>query len=219
VPFFLHVAQCPSVSGIARASDGRIAIRSLKFTTLAPTDTTLDFSDATKAAPPAPARVVESARREAEAGTAQLKDEGFLVSIARKAPARIAPKGADGKYVVLIVEDDTDLGQLLIDIFTLASYEVRWASNRAEINAALRRGHEIDVMLLDVMLPDADGVDVLRRVRGHPVLSTLPVIMITGKSAAEDVSAGLAAGADGYVSKPFKMSGLVKAVGMVLGTN
>jgi DNA-binding response OmpR family regulator len=46
----------------------------------------------------------------------------------------------------------------------------------------------------------------------------MPVIMITGKSAAEDVSAGLAAGADGYVSKPFKMSGLVKAVGMVLGT-
>jgi len=175
----------------------------------------LDFSH------PAPAprlspEMVENARVEAEAGTPQLRDEGFLVSIARQANRRILPKNAS-KYVVLVVEDDGDLAQLLIDIFILAGYEVRWASNRVEINAALKRGHEVDVMLLDVMLPDADGMDILQRLRGHPKFSTLPVIMMTGKAAAQDVSNGLAAGADGYVTKPFKMSGLVKAVGQVLG--
>jgi DNA-binding response OmpR family regulator len=60
-------------------------------------------------------------------------------------------------------------------------------------------------------------MNILNRLRSHPRFAALPVIMMTGKSAAEDVSAGLAAGADGYVTKPFKMSGLVKAVGMVLG--
>ena len=66
-------------------------------------------------------------------------------------------------------------------------------------------------------LPDADGLQILYRLRSHARLSGLPVIMMTGKSTAQDVSDGLAAGADGYVTKPFKMSGLVKAVGLVLG--
>jgi two-component system OmpR family response regulator len=99
----------------------------------------------------------------------------------------------------------------------LAGFEVRWASNRAEINAEMNRRPGADLILMDITLPDANGLEVLRRLRGHPKLAKLPVIMMTGKSAAEDVQAGLAAGADGYVSKPFKMSGLVKAVNTVLG--
>jgi DNA-binding response OmpR family regulator len=70
---------------------------------------------------------------------------------------------------------------------------------------------------MDIVLPDADGLEVLRRIRTHPKLAKLPVIMMTGKSSAEDVAAGLVAGADGYVTKPFVMSGLVKAVKQVLG--
>ena len=72
-------------------------------------------------------------------------------------------------------------------------------------------------MLLDIVLPDADGLQVLGRIRVHPRLSELPVIMMTGKVAPEDVLAGLAAGADGYVTKPFKVSALVSAVNVVLG--
>jgi two-component system OmpR family response regulator len=177
----------------------------------------IDFTTSSgAAAPPSPERIA-SAQQEAELGREQLAQSGFLVSIARHAAARIPPKNGT-KHVVLVIEDDADLGQLLIDIFMLAGYEVRWAANRAEINANLRRGDEVDVMLLDVLLPDADGLDILGRLRGHPRLASMPVIMMTGKAAAQDVSAGLAAGADGYVSKPFKMSGLVKAVGLVLGT-
>ena len=72
-------------------------------------------------------------------------------------------------------------------------------------------------MLLDILRPDTHGLDILRRIRSHPKLAKLPVVMMTGKSTAQDVAAGLMAGADGYVTKPFKMSGLVKAVKQVLG--
>jgi DNA-binding response OmpR family regulator len=81
----------------------------------------------------------------------------------------------------------------------------------------MRRGAEIDLVLLDVVLPDADGMQILRQLRGHPRFARLPVIMMTGKSAAEDVLQGLAAGADGYVTKPFKVSAMVGAVNIVLG--
>ena len=182
-------------------------------------DQGLDFTrPGPSAAPPPSAEAIEQARREAEAGAPQLKQAGFLVTIARRSAVKAAPR-AGGKYVVLVVEDDADLGQLLIDIFMTAGFEVRWASKRAEINAEMKRGDEIDIVLLDVELPDANGIQVLRQLRGHPRFAKLPVIMVTGRSEAVDVLAGLAAGADGYISKPFKMSGLVNAVNLVLGNS
>ena len=150
--------------------------------------------------------------------TAQLEKSGFLVNLARRASARIPPKNAT-KYVVLVIEDDASLRALLADIFTRAGYDMRFASNLPEINVALKHGEELDIVLLDVTLPDANGLDLLLRLRKHPRFVKLPVIMMTAKSSAKDVSAGLAAGADGYVTKPFQMSGLVKAVAMVLGND
>ena len=177
----------------------------------------LDFTRSGAIPAPAPSpETVAHARKEAEVGGPQLRDTGFYVSIARHAAAKIPPRNGK-KYVVLVVEDDPDLGQMLIDIFMIAGFEVRWASNRAEINAEMKRGTEIDLVLMDIVLPDADGLQILERIRAHPVLATLPVVMMTGKSSATDVAAGLAAGADGYVTKPFQMSGLVKAANQVLG--
>jgi two-component system OmpR family response regulator len=177
----------------------------------------LDFTHTDSAQPPEPdPQQVEQARAEAATGGRQLRDAGFYVSIARRSDVRIPPRNGS-KYVVLAVEDDPDLGQLLIDIFTLAGFEVRWASNRAEINAEMNRRPGADIILMDIMLPDADGLQVLQRLREHPKLAKLPVIMMTGKAGAEDVLAGLAAGADGYVTKPFKMSALMAAVNLALG--
>ncbi len=182
-----------------------------------PPDEALDFTHEAHPPVPAPSKEkVAQARAEAAKGTPQLQQAGFYVSIARQASVRIPPRNGT-KYVIFAVEDDPDLGQLLIDIFMLAGFEVRWASNRAEINAEMRRGAEIDLMLLDIELPDTDGLQVLERLRTHPRFGKLPVIMMTGRAGADDVLAGLAAGADGYVSKPFKMSALVKAVNQVLG--
>lgn len=177
----------------------------------------LDFTHpGTAPAPAITPQQVERVREEAKAVAPKLQAAGFYVSIARQAARRIPPRNGE-KYAVLVVEDDADLGQLLIDIFMLAGFEVRWASNRAEINAEMNRQPFVDLILLDIVLPDANGLDILQRIRGHPRLAKLPVILMTGKSSADDVLAGLAAGADGYVSKPFKMSALVKSVNTVLG--
>ena len=166
--------------------------------------------------PPPPREQVERARTEATATLPQLLDAGYMVSIARRSPARVPPHNGE-KYVLLVVEDDPDLAQLVIDIFMTAGFEVHWASNRDEINREMNRRPAVDLVLLDILLPDAHGLQILKRIRSHPKLAKLPVIMMTGKSTAQDVAAGLTAGADGYVTKPFKMSGLVKSVQQVLG--
>jgi CheY-like chemotaxis protein len=183
----------------------------------APEGDELDFTEepAVPAPPPRPEQV-ERARAEARTGVPQLVKTGFMVAIARRAQSRIPPRNGQ-KYAILVVEDDPDLAQLVIDIFMTAGFEVHWASNKAEINQQMNRRPTVDLVLLDILLPDTHGLQVLRRIRAHPKLSKLPVVMMTGKSSAEDVARGLAEGADGYVTKPFKMSGLVKSVKQVLG--
>jgi CheY-like chemotaxis protein len=177
----------------------------------------LDFTREPAVPPPPPPREqVERARAEASAGFPQLESTGFMVAIARRSSVRIPPRNGE-KYTILVVEDDPDLAQLVIDIFMTAGFEVHWASNRDEINREMNRRPAVDLVLLDILLPDAHGLQILKRIRSHPKLAKLPVIMMTGKSTAQDVAAGLTAGADGYVTKPFKMSGLVKAVQQVLG--
>lgn len=183
-----------------------------------PDEADLDFTHVAPggAAPPSPEKVAQ-AIAEAPQVAPQLAQSGFYVSIARHAEHPVPPRNGT-QYVILVVEDDGDLAQLIFDIFMTAGFELRWASNRAEINRELRRAAEIDLVLLDIVLPDANGLQVLERIRQHPVFKPLPVILMTGKSSSEDVLAGLAAGADGYVSKPFQISGLMKAVKQVLGT-
>ncbi len=176
--------------------------------------TEVDFTEPVPLAAITP-EVEERAKREAKSGAPLLEKVGYFLSLERRTAQRRAPVRGD-RYSLLVVEDDADLAQLLIDVFMNAGFDVRWAANRAEINAELHRAG-IDLVLLDIVLPDADGLQVLRRLREHPRLSELPVIMMTGKVAPEDVLAGLAAGADGYVTKPFKVSALRNAVSAVLG--
>ena len=121
------------------------------------------------------------------------------------------------RHSLLVVEDDPDLSNLLAEIFSVAGFEVRRAANRAQINAEINKPVLPDLILLDIVLPDADGLQILARLRAHPRFARMPVIMMTGKAESSDVKAGLAAGADGYVSKPFRMSALVAAVNLVLG--
>ncbi len=180
-------------------------------------DNDLDFTRPSKvpAPPPKPEKVAQ-AKAEAPKVVPQLEHQGFYVSIARHAEAKVPPRNGKN-HTLLVVEDDSDLAQLIFDIFGTAGFELRAASNRLAINREMKRGNEIDLVLLDIGLPDADGLQVLQRIRQHPTLGKLPVILMTGRSEATDVLAGLAAGADGYVSKPFQISGLMKAVKQVLG--
>ena len=118
---------------------------------------------------------------------------------------------------VLIVEDEPEMQRMLRFLLTHAGFATRVAGNRAEIVTALRTLPSPDAVLLDVMLPDANGFDILARIRQHPVLKAIPVIMLTAKATREDVLRGLAGGADGYITKPFDHDTLMRGVRAVLG--
>jgi CheY-like chemotaxis protein len=179
----------------------------------------LDFTqiqESTPAPAPSPAKI-ENARLEAIEGNEALQHSGFYVAMARRSAVKIVPRDGSERHTLLVVEDDQTLCRLLQEILTTAGYTVRFAMNRAQINSEVNRATLPDLMLLDVTLPDADGLKVLAKLRSHPKFADLPVIMMTGRSGAADVMQGLAAGADGYVTKPFKLSAMVSVVNSALG--
>ena len=111
--------------------------------------------------------------------------------------------GQDGhRPLVLVADDDEDILQLLTFRLERAGYEVVPAQNGTE---ALRLALELHPALavLDVMMPGLDGYEVTRELRRHEVTSVMPVILLTARAQASDVSRGMAAGADDYVKKPF----------------
>jgi CheY-like chemotaxis protein len=178
----------------------------------------LDFTQVQSEPTPTPSpQKIENARLEAITGNAELQQAGFFVAMGRRSAVKIAPRDGTERHTLLVVEDDKTLCKLLSEILSTAGYLVRFASNRAQINTEVNRAPLPDLMLLDVQLPDADGLKILAKLRSHPKFSELPVVMMTGRSGAADVMQGLAAGADGYVTKPFKMSALVGVVNAALG--
>jgi DNA-binding response OmpR family regulator len=72
-------------------------------------------------------------------------------------------------------------------------------------------------MILDVVLPDVNGFDVLQKMKTHPALKAVPVIMLTAEAKRESVMRGLVGGADGYITKPFEKAVLIAGVKAVLG--
>jgi two-component system, OmpR family, response regulator len=145
-----------------------------------------------------------------------LRQNGYYVNMVRK--SGVQPKHDAGhKISVLVIEDDPDIINLLQICLKLEGLDTRTASNRDEIVSALRTPPLPDLVLLDVRLPDFDGFDILTRMRRHPAMKTLPVIMLTAEATREAVLKGLVGGADGYVTKPFQIDRLVKAVKTVLG--
>jgi CheY-like chemotaxis protein len=175
----------------------------------------LDFTKPSEAPPP-PAEKVAEARKEAATGGPQLARSGFYVAMARhSAGGRVEPREGD-RHSILVVEDDLALSGLVSEVLASEGFYVCTAKNRTEINTEFNHRFP-DLILLDVTLPDANGFQILERIRGNPKISKLPVIMMTGKSEVGDVARGLALNADGYVTKPFKIDALVAAVKTVLG--
>ncbi|MEW1890304.1 response regulator transcription factor [Streptomyces sp. NPDC048567] len=107
---------------------------------------------------------------------------------------------------VLVVDDEASLTELLSMALRYEGWEVRSAGDGA---AAVRtaRAFRPDVVILDVMLPDMDGLAVLGRLRRE--LSDVPVLFLTARDSVEDRIAGLTAGGDDYVTKPFSLEEVV----------
>lgn len=152
---------------------------------------------------------------EADSGTLSLGKTGYYVSIARSRGASRA-RLAGEKYSAIVVEDDPMLAKFIASYLSMEGFTVRRAANRAEVMAEFRQLPVPDLVLLDVTLPDADGFDILLRLRKHPAFKDVAVIMLTGKATREHVLKGLAGGADGYVTKPFEADVLIRAVNTVM---
>ncbi|MDO4899753.1 response regulator transcription factor, partial [Actinomyces sp.] len=113
----------------------------------------------------------------------------------------------DGSAVrILVVDDEQTLADLLASALRYEGWEVTTAGTG---RAAVRIAQEFDpdVIVLDIMLPDFDGLEVMRRIHGHQ--PTVPVLFLTAKDAVEDRVAGLTAGGDDYVTKPFSLEEVV----------
>jgi two-component system OmpR family response regulator len=115
---------------------------------------------------------------------------------------------------ILVVDDEPSLAELLTMALGYEGWDVRSAPDGT---AALRVAAEFapDAVLLDVMLPDLDGVQVLRRLREDG--PGLPVLFLTARDSAEDRAAGLLAGADGYLTKPFSLDHVVARLQALVG--
>lgn len=113
----------------------------------------------------------------------------------------------NNRRVVLMVEDDNKLREVLTKFLSRNDYEVLAAENgKVGLKLFYENSKNLDIVLLDGMLPDIDGVDVLKEIREH---SQVPVIMLTARESEEDQLNGLNNGADNYITKPFLMKVLL----------
>ncbi len=181
-------------------------------------DVNLDFKgffSSTPASPVSPA-MLEKAGANVDAAADSLRQNGYYVNIARRAEQKKSP-ASGARYSVLVIEDNVELQKVLKFLLQFEDFNPRAASSRDEVVAALRTLPSPDVILLDVNLPDTNGFDILIRIRQHPLLKSIPVIMLTAQSTRQDVLRGLAGGADGYITKPFENEILMTGIRAVLG--
>jgi DNA-binding response OmpR family regulator len=117
--------------------------------------------------------------------------------------------------LLLVADDDEDILQLLSFRLERAGYEVVQAKNGTD---ALRLALELRPALavLDVMMPGLTGYEVTRELRRNEETRAMPIILVTAKAQASDVSQGMAAGADDYVTKPFDAQDLTERVEKLL---
>jgi CheY-like chemotaxis protein len=117
---------------------------------------------------------------------------------------------------VLVVDDNDDNLRIINEILRTRGYTVRLARDGESALRALEQERP-DVILLDVMMPEMDGLQVLDHIRSNPAHASVPVILVTAKGQDEDVLAGYKSGADYYITKPFTARQLLHGIGLVLG--
>lgn len=115
----------------------------------------------------------------------------------------------------MIIEDEADAAELFAEMMRVNGYRVVKMSSSAHALRMLSR-EKPDVVILDIMMPDISGLEVLRYMQREPALSSIPVIIISAKSMPGDIKTGLEAGASKYLTKPVGFQDLKQAVESVL---
>jgi CheY-like chemotaxis protein len=121
-----------------------------------------------------------------------------------------------GRRLVLVADDEQDILALVTTILERAGYEVLAVRDGAEALAAVR-DRRPDLAVLDISMPELDGLEVLRRLRADTETSELPVVLLSAQAQEADVARGFATGASAYVKKPFSPRDLTERVDELLG--
>jgi len=116
---------------------------------------------------------------------------------------------------VLVVEDDPDIAQLVARYLEKSGFSVETLANGRAALAAVA-AHPPDLLVLDLMLPQVDGLEICRVVRGNEATAAIPIIMLTARAEESDRIVGLEIGADDYLAKPFSPNELVARVRALL---
>lgn len=118
--------------------------------------------------------------------------------------------------MIYYVEDDSSIRELVLYTLKNTGFEALGFDNGAELAAKLKKGEMPQLIMLDIMLPGEDGMEILRKLKSGAATKKIPVIMITAKDTEFDKVNGLDCGADDYISKPFGMMELVARIKAVL---
>jgi DNA-binding response OmpR family regulator len=122
----------------------------------------------------------------------------------------------DDMKKILVADDDNNVLFLITELLTRQNYRVFQAVNGDQ---ALREAKSLHphLMVLDIMMPGIDGIEVCRRIKASPDTGDIRVIMLTAKTSGRDIEAGMAAGADHYLTKPFRINELTEKIKALIG--
>jgi CheY-like chemotaxis protein len=120
------------------------------------------------------------------------------------------------KRTIMVVDDNPDIVTIVKTILEGKGYGVQCAYSGPEAFTALDQ-LKPDLIILDIMLPQMDGLEVLTRLKGSPDTASIPVILLTAKVQYEDVLGGYKLGADYYITKPFTSTQLINGINLLLG--
>ena len=118
---------------------------------------------------------------------------------------------------VLIIEDEADAAELFAEMMRVSGFRVLKTSSSAPALAMIAQ-EKPDIVLLDIMMPEISGLELLREMREDPALKPIPVVIISAKSMPADVRSGMDAGASTYLTKPVGFLELKEAVERALDT-
>jgi len=120
------------------------------------------------------------------------------------------------KKTIMVVDDNPDIITIVKTILEGKGYSVGSAYSGKELLAHLEN-QKPDLIILDIMMPEMDGLEVLTKLKGAPDTSSIPVILLTAKVQYEDVLGGYKLGADYYITKPFTSTQLINGINLLLG--
>lgn len=126
-----------------------------------------------------------------------------------------AQKGEQPELTVLVIDDDENIIELIKLGLKYEGFQVESTSTGLDGLAAAQRLNP-DLIILDLMLPEMDGLEVARRLRENPTTRDIPILMLTAKDEVRDRVAGLETGADDYLAKPFSFEELVARIHAIL---